>query len=132
MCPECGRVVWPVSPWMRDRELYCTPETCWVWRVVVGAERLYPDPWDSRLIGEDGLRLWRLNRGWTQAQCADACDVSVTTWARWERGATIPAHEPGRRLAVFVRSHWDKRVEGPSRARSRPGTAPPAGARSEP
>lgn len=39
----------------------------------------------------DILRRARLNRGWTQRQAAECCDLSLATWQNLERSASDPS-----------------------------------------
>lgn len=46
------------------------------------------------------LRYCRLDLGYTQAELAALLDVTVTAYARWERGEETPAHPKMLRLAL--------------------------------
>ena len=46
------------------------------------------------------IRACRLDLGYTQAEMAAALDVTVSAYARWERGEERPAHPKMLRLAL--------------------------------
>lgn len=41
----------------------------------------------------DDIRVWRLTYRLTQQDAADMVNVSLKTWARWERGETRPSED---------------------------------------
>jgi transcriptional regulator with XRE-family HTH domain len=46
----------------------------------------------KKLTPQEGLRLLRKNRIWTQEQLAQSIGVSVYTVTRWERGQFKPSY----------------------------------------